>query len=115
IDSVRGGLGQIASATSRLIPALSQEADSLQSNLAFKNARINYATAGLHYDDGEWIGQAELGRSRSTSAIIPHGTMWYAGLARRIGDWTPFVLFSGVRPADDVRMASTDWTAIGQA
>lgn len=115
INPLRAGLGQLVGATAQLAPSISQEANDLERNLRFRDARIRYLTLGLHYDDGTWLGQAEWGHASSTSGIIPHGTMWYAGLGRRFGDWTPFVVASSVQPADGVRTPSANWSVIGQA
>ncbi|MES2126605.1 MAG: hypothetical protein V4463_04980 [Pseudomonadota bacterium] len=115
LDPLRDGLGQLAQGTASLAPAISAEADDVRRNLMFKDARVGYQTLGLSYDDGSWFGQAEVGRSRSTTGILPHGAMWYAGLGRHWGDWMPYLLASSVRPAADVRGPAQDWSAIGQA
>ncbi|MDM4765145.1 hypothetical protein [Pelomonas sp. SE-A7] len=102
------GLDQVAAAS---IPGVSTEAAELRTDLAFKGARISYTTLGAAFDNGTWVAQAELGRTTSTQAVLPHGRMAYLGLGRRFGDWTPFLLHSVSRPGNGVRGARNDWGA----
>lgn len=103
------GLDQVIGAH---LPQISAEAADLRRNLAFRDARITYATLGAAYDDGIWLGQAELGHSTSSAAVIPHGTMAYASIGRRFGQWTPSLTLSRSRPGNDLRPASNSWGAL---
>ncbi|OHC71489.1 MAG: hypothetical protein A3H93_20315 [Rhodocyclales bacterium RIFCSPLOWO2_02_FULL_63_24] len=102
------GLDQVVAAN---LPSTSAEAADLRRNLAFKNAKISYTTLGAAYDDGVWLGQAELGRSTATAAVIPHGTMAYASIGRRFGTWTPSLTLSASRPGNRLRAAANSWGA----
>lgn len=108
---LHAGLGAVAAAG---VPGISAEAGTLLRHLSFKGTRISYLTAGLAYDDGDWLVQGELGRSTATADVVPHGTMAYLGVGRRFGDWTPYLVASAVRPGNGVRTAASDWSAIGQ-
>ena len=48
-------------------------------------------TLGATYDDGEWIAQAEWAKRDTNSVVIASVSGWNALLAKRIGDFTPFV------------------------
>lgn len=97
--------------TTASIAQVSAEAADLRRNLAFKGAKISYTTLGAAYDDGTWLGQAEVGHSTSTADVIPNSSMAYIGLGRRIGDWTPHLLLSTSRPNKGIRAAAADWGA----
>lgn len=49
------------------------------------------ATLGATYDDGEWIAQAEWAKRDTNSVVIVGVSGWNVMLARRIGNFTPFV------------------------
>lgn len=111
---LQGGLGSIADLTSGNYPGIHREALSLQREIAFEDVDISYATLGAMYDDGDWVVHAEIARSTSTSEILPHGTMGYIGVGRRIGDWTPYCIYSAIRAENDILHPRSDWSAIGQ-
>lgn len=100
------GLDQVIAAN---LPQISAEAAALRKNLSFRNARISYTTFGATYDDGAWLGQAELGRSTATADVIPHGTMGYVSIAHRFGQWTPGLTRSMSRPGNGYRPAVNNW------
>lgn len=56
-----------------------------------KGITATISTIGATYDDGEWIGQAEWSKRETNSVVIVGVTGWNALLARRIGDFTPFI------------------------
>lgn len=103
------GLEQVAAAG---LPGISAEAAELRRELGFRDSRIAYATVGASYDDGVWLGQAELGATAADVDVIPHGRMAYASLGRRFGAWTPYLGFSASRPGNDLRGATHDWGAL---
>lgn len=103
------GLDQVIAAK---LPQVSAEAADLRSQLSFRNARVSYTTFGAAYDDGTWLGQAELGRSTATAGVIPHGTVAYASIGRRFGQWTPSLTRSTSRPDNDYRPAANNWGAL---
>lgn len=107
-SALHQGLDQVVAAN---LPRISAEAADLRSNVAFKDARIAYATLGAAYDDGVWVGQAEVGRTTATATVIPHGSMAYASIGRRLGQWTPSLTLSTSRPGHDLRSAANNWGA----
>lgn len=115
LAALQQGMDAVAAATVSLAPAISSEAADLRRQLAFKNARISYLTFGASYDTGRWLVQGELARTTSSHKIVPHGTMGYAVIGYRSGDWTPFAAISASRPGNGLRTASADWGSIGQA
>ncbi|MBF0204970.1 MAG: hypothetical protein HQK67_11855, partial [Desulfamplus sp.] len=86
------------------------EARYFRNNLTFKDVEITYMTLGASYDDGQWIAQAEIARSTSTAEVFTHGSMGYASLGYRIGDFTPYFILSAIRAANDVRKPVADWS-----
>lgn len=102
------GLDQVLAAN---LPRISAEAADLRRNVAFKDARMTYATLGAAYDDGVWVGQVEVGRTTATAAVIPHGSMAYASIGRRFGQWTPSLTLSASRPGNGLRSAVNNWGA----
>ncbi len=79
------------------IPNVSAESAALRSELTYKDVTLRYATFGVAYDDGTWLGQAEWGRVTTTADMVSNGNMAYVGMGRRVGDFTPFAVLSGVR------------------
>ncbi len=106
--ALQGGLDQVIAANLALVSA---EAAELRRNITFRNARISYTTLGAAYDDGVWLGQAELGRSTATADVIPHSSMAYLSIGRRFGNWTPSATRSTSRPAKAYRPAANNWGA----
>lgn len=115
LAALQQGMADIALVTATLAPEISREAADLRRQLSFKDARIRYLTFGTAYDDGQWLIQAELARTTSSHKIVPHGTMGYAAVGYRTGDWMPFVAVSASRPGNSLRSASADWSIIGQS
>lgn len=110
--SLHHALNAVAGATSAAFPGIHNEATYLLSNLTLKDTDITYITMGISYDDGTWIAQAELSHAAITADVIPHGLMGYLALGYRIGDWTPYLIFSMVHPTYDVYKTDADWAAI---
>lgn len=108
------GLNAVAGGTAALFPGISQEAAFMVKNLSFKDQKITYMTLGIYYDDGTWIAQAEISHTSMTADIMPHGNMGYVALGRRMGDWTPFFMFSMTHPTHDVYRTTDDWNIINQ-
>ncbi len=108
------GLDAVAAATADAFPGISAEAALLRKNVSFADTDITYMTLGAAYDDGTWVAQAEVSHSSTTANITPTGNMAYIGLGRRIGDWTPYLLFSTTSPTGDVLTPDNDWRLIGQ-
>lgn len=107
------GLTSVASATQHTFPDISAEALYLRQHIAFKDNTIRYLTLGAGYDNGRWVAQAEVSHTTSDTHIMPHGNMGYLSLGRRLGDWTPYILFSFFRPQNDIYQKKSDWSIIG--
>ncbi|SLM31232.1 conserved exported hypothetical protein [Desulfamplus magnetovallimortis] len=108
------GLEQIAEGTREFFPDISDEAQSLREDIAFKDTEMTYMTLGAAYDDGQWILQAEIAKSTTTAEVLSHGQMGYAALGYRSGDWTPYLIYSAIRAGNDLRQPSADWSPIGE-
>lgn len=91
------------------IPTVSADAQALRRNMTWKDSWMHYYTVGIVYDQKDWLMHAELGKVVSSIDMSMNSTMAYAALARRLGDWTPFVMVSGIRPSVGVHSASALW------
>lgn len=96
-------------------PAIRGEAAYLRENIAFDNQHMHYLTLGAAYDDGTWLGQAEIGTSRTTSVFTPAATTAYAIVGRRFGSLTPFAILSASRPDTSIERPRNDWSGLGPA
>lgn len=112
LAALHGGLDQLAALN---LPAISAEAAQLRRDTSFAGSRIRYYTLGAAYDDGTWLGQAELGYSETSTAIAPASRNGYLALGRRFGDWMPYLLLSASRPNKSALAPGSDWAAIAQA
>lgn len=112
LQPLLNGLNQLANSG---FPQINNEARGLRQELSFEGAKVNYLTVGGSYDDGAWIAQAEVGRTRSSADIVPHGRMGYIGVARRFGDWMPYLIASTIRPGNALRSSTLDWNPAGQS
>ncbi len=109
-----GGLDAFAAATRNAFPEMASEAEFISRNLSFKNNRIEYLSLGAVFDNGDWVAQAEVAHSSSDSDAVAHGNMAYFSLGRRIGDWTPYFLFSFIHPTEKPYSPETNWDLVGQ-
>ncbi|MGD9733709.1 MAG: hypothetical protein AB7U45_16160 [Desulfamplus sp.] len=108
------GLDSIAEAAAVPFPDISKEARSLSENISFEGTDVTYLTFGASYDDGEWIAQAEIAHTTTSSDILSHGTMGYLALGYRINDFTPYCILSATRAGNDIRKPIADWSPIGE-
>jgi hypothetical protein len=111
LAGLHAGLEQLAALN---IPGISDEAAQLRGETSFRNARLRYFTLGAAYDDGQWLAQAELGYSATNKAIAPASRTGYAALARRLGEFTPYAIFSISRPVKSALAPINDWSSISQ-
>ncbi|MBF0573458.1 MAG: hypothetical protein HQK69_06835 [Desulfamplus sp.] len=108
------GLEQLM-ADSTLSSEILEEARYLRDNLTFKDIDITYLTFGASYDDGDWILQGEIAQSTSSAEVFSHGRMAYAALGYRIGDFTPYFMFSAIRAGNDIRKPLADWSSLEES
>lgn len=106
------GLDQLAALN---LPGISAEAAQLRHDSSFAGTRVRYYTLGAAYDDGTWLGQAELGYSTTSAAIATASRSGYLAGGRRFGDWMPYLLLSASRPDKSTLTPGSDWATIGQA
>jgi hypothetical protein len=93
-------------------PAIAAEALSMRDALSsLEGARIGYASAGMAYDDGAWVAQAEVSDLSSTTTIYPKGQQGYASVGYRMGNFLPYVMIGGSR-APAAAKAETSWGAV---
>lgn len=112
LATLHDGLEQLAGLN---LPGISAEAAQLRRDTSFGGSRIRYYTLGAAYDDGTWLGQAELGYSQTSTVIATASRSGYLAVGRRFGDWLPYLLLSASRPDKPVRTPESDWGMIGQA
>lgn len=112
LAALHDGLEQLAALN---LPGISAEAAQLRRDTAFGGVRVRYYTLGAAYDDGSWLGQAELGYSKTSSAIATASRSGYLAVGRRFGDWLPYLLLSASRPDKSAPAPASDWATIGQA
>ncbi len=63
------------------------------------NGTTNHVSSlGLTWDDGANVVQAEWAQRTSDSAILSGSAGWYVTLARRWGAFTPYLMFSAIKP-----------------
>lgn len=111
LSALHSGLDQLAGLK---LPGVSAEAAQLRHDTSLGDVRIRYYTLGAAYDDGTWLGQAELGYSQTTTAITTASRNGYLAIGRRVGEFTPYLMFSASRPDKAAATPSSDWGAIGQ-
>lgn len=107
---LQAGLAAVAGMS---IPEISEESADLLRELTYKGVTLRYTNLGVTYDNGSWLGQAELGRVTTTADVVSNGNMAYIGIGRRFGNFTPFVLLSEVRSNAPVRQALSNWSSLG--
>lgn len=64
------------------------------------NAKGSFGSLGLGYDNGVWNLSTEL-RSQTIDGILQDDQAHYISIARRFGDWTPYIIYSRYYTDDD--------------
>ena len=113
LAAVHTGLDQIATLNIPALRAVTDEASLLRRKTAFRDAHFRYVTLGAAYDDGTWLAQAEIGKTRTDTGMAPSGTTGYLSIARRFNTLTPFVVLSSSRPGKPLDVPQSDWSALG--
>lgn len=83
-----------------LWPAAAGYADTLD----VQGKTFSYYSLGASYDGIDWQVSGEFGYFTSEWAPVSNTSSAYASIGRHFGPVTPYVLFSMVRPAHDVRI-----------
>ncbi|MFY0640137.1 MAG: hypothetical protein JXR16_03750 [Bermanella sp.] len=80
-------------------------------NASGKKAR--YTQASISYDNGDWLLDTELAKVTSTGAIIPTGMAGYMSIGRRIGEITPYAVYSRYDSDQELYVSQVDWSTSG--
>ncbi len=72
----------------------------IANQLSLKEKFVRYASLGLIYDNGPFLGQLMINDIHSDSLIIPHSRAAFLTLSYRINKWTPYTTLSAARPID---------------
>ena len=102
------GLQQVATLS---IPGISAEADRYANDIDVNGAKARYASVGVAYDDGLWVGLTEIAHTRLDHLSSSVGNASYAMVGRRVGRVTPYVELSRYRPNGRIATANGDWGA----
>ena len=62
-------------------------------DIDFNDFEIDYYNIGITFDNGKWLAQAE-GSFIDSTHILADNDAYYVSLARRVGKWTPYIMFS---------------------
>lgn len=76
------------------------EAFAAANSLNIDSRRASFVNAGVTYDKGNWIAQAEVTARKSPSYIVDTRA-WHASTGYRIGTFTPYIGFSGLKTTSD--------------
>ena len=111
LDTLLAGLSSV----SALAPApISQEADHLIENMTYEGSLMRFSALGASYDDGQWVGQSEIGYIESDADMVTNGTLAYVAIGRRFESLTPYLMLSAFETSSDKYKEQTDWSLIGQ-
>ncbi|MFZ6861303.1 hypothetical protein ACO0K7_01575 [Undibacterium sp. Ji67W] len=72
----------------------------IANQLSLKEKIVRYASLGIVYGNGPFLGQFMLNDIHSDSLIIPHSIAAFLTLSYRIRKWTPYTSLSAARPID---------------
>lgn len=86
---------------SQTLNAVWPGARSLIGAFSVKGKETHFASAGLSYDDGVWVGQIEGAYENTDLEIYPSFASGYLSLGRRFGPVTPFVLLGISKTLND--------------
>lgn len=112
-DQLSAGLKMVIHnpAVNAYYPTIAAEALALLNDMDIMGgARIGFASAGIAYDDGKWMAQAEISDLSSDTRIFPLGQQGYVSVGYRRGEFLPYVMASGSRAPKAIK-AGTPWGA----
>ena len=72
----------------------------LANDLEIKDSPYTLYSAGVQYDDANWLISAEIA-TRPTEGFVYHPTAAYLSVAKRIGLWTPYVTLAVLNGTQD--------------
>lgn len=112
LDTLLAGLSSV----SALAPApFSQEADNLIENMTYEGSLMRFTALGAGYDDGQWVGQSEIGYIQSDADMVTNGKLAYVAIGRRFESLTPFVMLSAFETSSDTYTEQIDWGLLNPA
>ena len=88
------------------------EALALESDLEMRNARIGFTSLGFSYDNGHWMGQAEISDLSSETKIFPQGQQAYVSVGYHFGNFLPYLTI-GANRAPEATQATGNWGRFG--
>ena len=77
------------------------QAASIADTLAVDGKYLRFYSAGIAYDNNQWLIQSELGHLDSQWAALRSLLSAYLSVGRRIDNLTPYVVFGVVKPTGD--------------
>lgn len=98
LEQVTTALDSLAS----LVPGAGAAANALK-----LHGPVHFYSAGIGYDDGTWVGQAEYGLTKCDCQLVQGNNAIYAMVGRHFGEWMPFLSYSKVWQSDESRRYST--------
>ena len=104
-------LNRVANAPS-LPGNIQDEAAFFASHIDPNNISIDYYQAGIQYDDGQWVANAEVIHVDSSSRLALNGTGGYVTLGYHLGDFTPYINMAAFNSSDDILTPEEDWSYI---
>lgn len=74
-------------------------AAALADKILFKSKTIDYLSAGIAYDNGPLQAQLMFSKLKSDLIALPPNYAGYATISYRLGQWTPYISYSAIRPS----------------
>jgi len=73
------------------------QASALAQEMSLAEKRFNFFGAGIAYDEGPLQSQLMVSRLSSESLTYPSSTAGYLSVGYRIGQWTPYLVYSRIK------------------
>ncbi|USD65660.1 hypothetical protein [Vibrio sp. SCSIO 43136] len=91
---------------------ISEEAVYLYDNLQVSGSTVHYYHAGVEFNDGNWLTSTELVRVKTDRAALANGWAGYLLVGHRFGDFTPYLIGSKFKRANDLIEEQQDWSLV---
>lgn len=72
-------------------------AEVLAARAPLDGVKAHVSTLALLYESGSWSLNLEWAARRSNNSIVADASAWYLMAARRLGDWTPYVVVGSIQ------------------
>ncbi|MBL4762976.1 MAG: hypothetical protein JKY93_09805, partial [Gammaproteobacteria bacterium] len=80
-----------------------------------KGSLVYYHSLGISYDDNDWLIQSEISRLRSEKNVLSNSHSAYLSVGRRIGNWTPYTVYSFIEPENKPFRSAVSPASLGGA